>query len=325
MDGRFDKAVRDMLSLEDEAVLLTSAANLVLQEYVLSAPTMSAKHFGLFCRTFARLAPRSQDITYQAAEAALARRALSVENTQPELFDEVRQQVFRGDAGGLAALAAAIGRETGARQPLCPGFADRTRRFFARQAWHHSFTDDEIRRLRETLTEEYPNPQIRGIFAAAAAEAEQIQRQKRERDINMLNRWAFAFKSDDLLKKLSFRNTYVNLLYERLVREHEIKNIVPEEHYRRHRLIVQRQIRELRALWMPKGKKSAVNTQSTKSTKPWPEMTSSNFNRPHMLWKNMREKAFTRKRRLFCPRLTAASKTATSGCRKSLTAVTTDI
>ena len=99
MDGRFDKAVRDMLSLEDEAVLLTSAADLVLQEYVLSAPAMSAKHFGLFCRTFARLAPRSQDITYQAAEAALARRALSVENTQPELFDEVRQQVFRGDAG----------------------------------------------------------------------------------------------------------------------------------------------------------------------------------------------------------------------------------
>lgn len=263
MDGRFDKAVRDMLSLEDEAVLLTSAADLVLQEYVLSAPTMSAKHFGLFCRTFARLAPRSQDITYQAAEAALARRALSVENTQPELFDEVRQQVFRGDAGGLAALAAAIGRETGARQPLCPGFADRTQRFFARQAWHHSFTDDEIRRLRETLTEEYPNPQIRGIFAAAAAEAEQIQRQKRERDINMLNRWAFAFKSDDLLKKLSFRNTYVNLLYERLVREHEIKNIVPEEHYRRHRLIVQRQIRELTGTLDAKGKeisrKYAIN------------------------------------------------------------------
>lgn len=263
MDGRFDKAVRDMLSLEDEAVLLTSAADLVLQEYVLSAPAMSAKHFGLFCRTFARLAPRSQDITYQAAEAALARRALSVENTQPELFDEVRQQVFRGDAGGLAALAAAIGRETGARQPLCPSFADRTRRFFARQAWHHSFTDDEIRRLRETLTEEYPNPQIRGIFAAAAAEAEQIQRQKRERDINMLNRWAFAFKSDDLLKKLSFRNTYVNLLYERLVREHEIKNIVPEEHYRRHRLIVQRQIRELTGTLDAKGKeicrKYAIN------------------------------------------------------------------
>lgn len=263
MDGRFDKAVRDMLSLEDEAVLLTSAADLVLQEYVLSAPTMSVKHFGLFCRTFARLAPRSQDITYQAAEAALARRASSVENEQPELFDEVRQQVFRGDAGGLAALAAAIGRETGARQPLCPGFADRTQRFFARQAWHHSFTDDEIRRLRETLTEEYPNPQIRGIFAAAAAEAEQIQRQKRERDINMLNRWAFAFKSDDLLKKLSFRNTYVNLLYERLVREHEIKNIVPEEHYRRHRLIVQRQIRELTGTLDAKGKeicrKYAIN------------------------------------------------------------------
>lgn len=179
------------------------------------------------------------------------------------MFDEVRQQVFRGDAGGLAALAAAIGRETGARQPLCPGFADRTQRFFTRQAWHHSFTDDEIRRLRETLTEEYPNPQIRGIFAAAAAEAEQIQRQKRERDINMLNRWTFAFKSDDLLKKLSFRNTYVNLLYERLVREHEIKNIVPEEHYRRHRLIVQQQIRELTGTFDTKGKeicrKYAIN------------------------------------------------------------------
>lgn len=44
----------------------------------------------------------------------------------------------------------------------------------------------------------------------------------------MLNRWAFAFKSDDLLKKLSFRNTYVNLLYERLVREHEIKTSFPK-------------------------------------------------------------------------------------------------
>lgn len=66
MDGRFDKAVRDMLSLEDEAVLLTSAADLVLQEYVLSAPAMSAKHFGLFCRTFAGGAPLPR-CNYQAA------------------------------------------------------------------------------------------------------------------------------------------------------------------------------------------------------------------------------------------------------------------
>ena len=69
--------------------------------------------------------------------------------------------------------------------------------------------------------------------------------------------------TDDLLKKLSFRNTYVNLLYERLVREHEIKNIVPEEHYRRHRLIVQRQIRELTGTLDAKGKeicrKYAIN------------------------------------------------------------------
>ncbi len=243
MNGGFDKAVRALQSLKDEAALFTCAADALLQEYVLSAPDMSAKYFDSFRQIFAQLAPRRSDITYQAAETALARRAQQNEHESWELFDEVRQQIFRGDANGLNAIAEEIGKQTAARQSVSPQFADRTRQFFAKQIWYHSFTEEEIRRLTETLTSEFPNPQICRIFSAAAAESRQIQQKKRERDLGMLNNWAFAFKSDDLLKKLSFRNTYVNLAYECLVREHEIKNIIPEQYYHRHRLAVQRQVK----------------------------------------------------------------------------------
>ncbi len=255
MDGRFDKVVRDMLSLEHEAVLFTSAADFILQEYALSAPDMSAKHFDFFCRVFADTAPQSNTVTYQAAETVLARRAVMRENDDiPELFDEVRQQPFRGDIQSLSKLAAAIGSSRSYRQPLCSGFIERTRKFFTRQIWYHSFNEKEIQKVQRILSAEYPNPSLRKGLSEIAAEIGQISRQKRERDLNGLNRWAFAFRSDDLLKKLSFRHVYVNLAYERLIREHEIKNIDPENYYRQHRLTVQHRIKELTGQTDAKGK-----------------------------------------------------------------------
>lgn len=255
MNGRFDQVVRDMLSLENEAVLFTSAADFILQEYALSVPDMSAKHFDFFCQVFARAASQSNKVSYQAAETVLARRALLTENNDPpELFDEVRQQTFRGDIQSLSKLAAAIGSSRSYMQPPCSGFVEQTRKFFTRQIWYHSFGEKEIQKLQHILSAEYPNPSLRKGFLGIAAEIGQISRQKRERDLNGLNRWAFAFRSDDLLKKLSFRHIYVNLAYERLIREHEIKNIDPENYYRQHRLIVQHQIKELTGQTDAKGK-----------------------------------------------------------------------
>ena len=252
-----------MQSLQ-EAALLTGAADLVLQQYVLSAPDMGAARFDFFCRTFACCATRSENIGYYAAELALARRAmLKKGNDHPELFDEVRQQVFYGDAEGLEKLIGALTATVPARALITSGFETCTCQFLKKQVTHYSFTDREIAGLQQKLSLAAPNDRLARIWEKAAAEIGETHRRKRERDLNGLNRWGFQFQSDDLLKKLSFRNTYVNLAYERLVREHEIKNIRPEDYCRQHRLKVQKQINDLIGTTDAKGKqicrKYAIN------------------------------------------------------------------
>lgn len=65
MNDDFEKTVQEMQSLQ-EAALLTGAADLVLQQYALSAPDMGAARFDFFCRTFSRCATRSENIGYYA-------------------------------------------------------------------------------------------------------------------------------------------------------------------------------------------------------------------------------------------------------------------
>ena len=160
-------------------------------------------------------------------------------------------------------IARAIGDNADKKQSVCPGFAARTQKFFADQIWRHSFTDEEILRLQNTLGRRLPNPRIEEILRAAARETGLVHKQKRNRDMRSLNRWAMAFNSDDLLKKLSFRNTYINVAYARLVRQTDTKDLNPEELYRRHRLDVQKQVRDLTGTRDAKGKeicrKYAVN------------------------------------------------------------------
>lgn len=263
MNDDFEKTVQEMQSLQ-EAALLTGAADLVLQQYALSAPDMGAARFDFFCRTFSRCATRSENIGYYAAELALARRAmLKNGNDHPELFDEVRQQVFYGDAEGLEKLIATLTETVPARAFISPGFETRTRQFLKEQVTHYSFTDRDIAGLQQKLSLAAANDRLARIWENAVAEIGEIHRSKRERDLDGLNRWSFQFQSDDLLKKLSFRNTYVNLAYERLVREHEIKNIRPEDYCRQHRLKVQKQINDLTGTTDAKGRqicrKYAIN------------------------------------------------------------------
>lgn len=244
-----------MQSLQ-EAALLTSAADLVLQQYVLSAPDMGATRFDFFCRTFACCAARSENIGYYAAELALARRAmLKNGNDHPELFDEVRQQVFYGDAEGLEKLIRTLTATVPPRAFIPPAFENHTRQFLKKQVMHYSFTDRDIAGLQQQLSLAAANNQLARIWENAVAEIGEIHRRKRERDLDGLNRWGFQFQSNDLLKKLSFRNTYINLAYERLVREHEIKNIRPEDYCRQHRLKVQKQINDLIGTTDTKGKR----------------------------------------------------------------------
>ena len=260
-NDRFAEALGNLQALDGASPQWQTAPS-VFDEYVLSAPDLGERNFAPFCRLFGRFVSRLDDLSYNAAELALARRAMQTPESA-ELFDELKTDAFRGDARGLEKIARAIGDNADKKQSVCPGFAARTQKFFADQIWRHSFTDEEILRLQNTLGRRLPNPRIEEILRAAARETGLVHKQKRNRDMRSLNRWAMAFNSDDLLKKLSFRNTYINVAYARLVRQTDTKDLAPEELYRRHRLDVQKQVRDLTGTRDAKGKeicrKYAVN------------------------------------------------------------------
>lgn len=261
MGSRFEIAAKNLYELDGASPPWQTAPS-VFDEYVLSAPDLGERHFAPFCRIFGRWVSRLEEADYNAAELALARRA-SLSPKETDIFDELRQEVFRGDACGLEKIARAIGDNADRRQTICSGFDKRTRQFFARQIWGHSFTDEEISRLQGILRRRCTHPRIEETLRASAEEAAFIQRRKRNRDLNTINRWAYAFASDDLLKKLSFRNTYINIAYERLVRQHDTKDINPDILFNRHRLEVQRKIKDLTGRKDAKGKeicrKYAIN------------------------------------------------------------------
>lgn len=244
MSERFNQAL-NTLKNTDWAASFDDAAQSVLEEYVLSAPNMGHQNFESFCLAFSQYVTCNPNADFYSAEIALARRSQEKNIYEPELFDEVNQQLFFGDADGLNILFQHIGQRCPKFKYLPINFDTKFRHFVAKQMWCHSFSEQQTDKLKQTLTSEFANSEIQNIFQLGALDISNISKQKIERDIEELNRWAFAFKSDDLLKKLSFRNTYANLAYELLVRKREIKNISPEAYYHKHRLTTQAKIKEL--------------------------------------------------------------------------------
>lgn len=253
MDERFSQALNNLKNT-DWAASFDDAAQSVLEEYVLSAPNMGNQNFEPFCNAFSQYLIYNPNADFYSAEIALARRSQEKSTNEPELFDEVNQQLIFGDANGLNILLNYLEQNCPKFAHLPPKFDHKFRHFIAKQMWCHSFSDKQIADLQQTLTAEVANTELQNIFKLGAKDISDINQQKIERDVNELNRWAFTFKSDDLLKKLSFRSTYANLAYELLVRKREIKNISPETYYQKHRLSTQAKINELTGTLDNKGK-----------------------------------------------------------------------
>ncbi len=253
MTERFNQAL-STLKNTDWAASVDDAAQSVLEEYVFSASHMSGKNFELFCNVFAKYIVHNSGSDFYPAEIALSRHSHETLLNQPELFDEINQQLFKGDTSGIIQLIRTIGDSCSRTACLPTNLGNKLSDFFSKQVWHHSFSRQDIQLVQKSLTTEYPNVQLSRIFHTLSANIESIKKQKIKRDINQLNDWAFRFESNDLLKKLSFRNTYINLAYELLVREHDIKNIFPEKYYQNHRQIIQKKIKELTGTFDCKGK-----------------------------------------------------------------------
>ena len=262
MSERFKKALFD-LENTDWAASFDDAAQCVLDEYVLSAPNMGEKNFESFCRAFSQYVIHSSNAEFNSAEIALARRCQEKNIPAPELFDEVRQTVFSGDAFGTKKIISSIGHTFPYGLSVSQKFSDKFEKFLVRQIQNHDFTNSELNELNNTLAQEYSNPKLSDLFSRCSLLIKQTHLQKIKRDIAMLNHWAFSFKSEDLLKKLSFRNTYLNLSYELLVRQHGIKNIDPESYYRKHRFHIQQAVKDLTGKYDRTGKlicrKYAIN------------------------------------------------------------------
>ena len=254
MDERFQQAHDNLMNI-NWATSLDDAAQYTLEEYVLSAPNMGRRFFEHFLIAFSQCVVNNSKVNFYSAEIALARRSQEQSSYEPEFFDEVNQQLFLGDAQGLTSILTEIGKSCPKHQRLPKNFDKKFRSFLAKQIQCHSFSNSQITSFLQTLTTEFPNSELNQIYNSCANDIRDIKKRKIERDICELNKWAFDFKSNDLLKKLSFRNTYINLAYELLVKEHEIKSISPEKYYQNHRIKIQKEIRNITGALDKKGKK----------------------------------------------------------------------
>lgn len=159
---------------------------------------------------------------------------------QTELFDNVHQQVIKSDAGAISAVLQSF-----AAEPQRPSskFLAAVRQWVNKQT-QNKLNEDDIAVLEPVLTAEYADDGIADTYLAIFGDLNLNYLREQSRDVNSLNGWAFGYREDELVPKLAFRSTYLNLLYERLVCGHTIKNINPQKYFWQQQCLFREMIKE---------------------------------------------------------------------------------
>ena len=199
-----------------------------------------------FCKAFS--------CDFDGLRVALARKSMGNESCERELFDDIEKSPPQIDRKALNDLIVILGQNTKYMDNPPEAFLDDFEEFIDKKVRYYSFRDQDIAKMQEVLQDDYTNPKIRERFEQIAERVEKVHKQKRNRKLTELNKWAFGYKNEDLIKKLSFRSTYVNILYESIVRQNDIKDISIEDYYHQHRLKVQQRITALTGTTDTKGK-----------------------------------------------------------------------
>lgn len=255
MDFAETKYSFDNLVCNKDNIYDYSEANRIMEDYVLSAGNMTQKGCQNFVGLFAYLAPKSTEISFYPLEVILNRRYCCL-SEQRDFFDNIQNPAQNVDVSFLGQTLQSIGTACRYNTPVSENFVKNFETFIERQITYKDFRAEDIQTLNRFFDNtQCSNPTIERLYASMPLKIIQMQNTKIDKEVTALNEWAFAFKSDDLLKKLSFRSTYINLLYERLVRERSIGQILPESNFNNHRLEINKKIKELTGTFDKKGQK----------------------------------------------------------------------
>ncbi|MBP3546510.1 MAG: hypothetical protein J6K16_05200 [Alphaproteobacteria bacterium] len=233
-----------------------------MENYVLSGQKIDNKGFEKLVTVFAKLSPKDDYISFYPINMLMWRKSPPQEQ---ELFDDIKASSYRTDVNSLSQIIKIIDKVNVDFTSRIPdSFIKRYQNFILEKIKTTDFNTKDIEHLKETFADcESHNPKLQQMYQLMPDIIKQTQNEKIGKEIFSLNKWAFEYKNDDLLKKLSYRSTYINILYERLVREHSIKHIDITQQYQNHRIKMNRKVKELTGTTDSKGKeicrKYAIN------------------------------------------------------------------
>ena len=252
----------DNLAANLDKVCNFEAAHRIMEDYALHTPHIRPDDGQRFAAVFADLAPRSNDIDFNSLDIMLGRRGFYLP-FEPEIFDKNDRSSQRVDISLLKDVIRNLGNR-GYSDSVSDDFVENFQSYILKKVSLFDLKNDDILRLSSYFQDTSPrNRKIAKLFAQMPEKISAIHNDKIGREINELNAWAFKYKNDDLLKKLSFRSTCINLMYRRLVQEQSIRYINPQDFYQQHRLEMNRRVRELTGTLDKDGKticrKYAIN------------------------------------------------------------------
>ena len=215
-------------------------ANRVIENFAMHLSKPHPSDYRKFAVVIGKLAPQSNAIAFNSLDIILLRQGFFLPN-ELDLFDKTEKKPTRLDVTLLRDFITNIA-QFDHNKPIAPDFTARFQKYILTKVQFYDLNRQDLAQLSSYFSgNACQNPQIAEIFKQMPAQIEATHRKKLNHEIASLNKWAFGFpdlKNDDtdLLKKLSFRSAYINLLYRRLIQEHTIRNISPQQFYQRHRL-----------------------------------------------------------------------------------------
>ena len=261
---RISKGFRGIKS-DIENVFDYNGANYIMEKYAFALPVVSKSKYNEFAEVFCRLAHKSDEINFHSLWVITAKRSGIGQISDRDLFDDIKTRPNNIDKKALNNLIGIMGKSVKYNDYPSAKFLNKFTDFITEKVKYYSFKDKEIAQMQEVLSEEYHNKRISESFLDIASKVETIHKNKRSNNIKLLNDWAYKYnlKSDDLIKQLSFRSTYINLLYESVIKENDIDNINIQDYYLQHRMKVQKNVAELTGTTDTTGKiivrKYAIN------------------------------------------------------------------
>ena len=252
----------DKLVAYSDKVYDFAEAQEITEGYVLNTPRLRPDDGRRFATVFANLAPRGDADFFNSLNIMLGRQGFYLP-AEPSVFDKDKHLPQRVNIPLFKEVIESLSK---CRYSDCVSddFVDKFQSYILQTVRSFDLTGKDIEKLSGYFQDNpCRNRKMAKLYEKMPEKICEVQNNKVNYEISQLNNWAFGYKNDDLLKKLSLRSTCINLLYKRLVDEQSIGYINPQDFYQQHRLEMSRRVRDLTGTLDKEGKiicrKYAIN------------------------------------------------------------------